>query len=228
MADGAPVSRRDFVKAAVIAASAAALGVGAVSSLLPGFSGGPEPRPMPILRGSDARTSSGPLTLRDLDGPAVATAAGTWSYRPALVLKLRKGTLEAAAGRRGYNTGQYALQHPDEPDHVVLAYDAKCTHLGCTVAFNHQLGASLDVPTYDNGGEADGRIMCPCHQSQFDAYDLANNLPNMPARRPLPVLEIRYGPEVDGLPSLEAIRRIDQPRARAADKDSGSGFHLAG
>ena len=224
---GGPVSRRDFVKAAVITASAAALGVGAISSVLPAFSGGPVSAPSPLLKGSGTTATATPLTVRDLDGPAVVAAPAVWKYLPAIVLKLRKATLQAAAEHRGYNTGQFALQHPTEPDHVIVAYDAKCTHLGCTVAFNATLGAAPDVDSYEGEPRKDGRILCPCHQAQFDVYDLANHVVATPAPRPLDVLVIGFGPAQDGSPTLEASRRIRQDKARDADQ-GGDGFELAG
>lgn len=226
MADG-PMSRRDFVKAAVITASGAALGVGAFSTFIPAFSGR-ERVPMPILRGTGEGASE-PMTLQDLEGPPVVAVVGQWNYLPAIVMKVPKAALAAAAERRGYNTGQYALQHPMESGNVVLAYDAKCTHLGCTVGFNPKLGASRDVVDYDGDSMLDGRLICPCHQSQFDVFDLARNLPGMPAQRPLDAMEIRFGATVDGSPSLEGLRRIRQSSYRAADADGdGAGFRLAG
>lgn len=230
MADG-PLSRRDFVKHAVVAASAAALGVGAFSSVLPALSGADGGRRSPILRGTGRDATAEPLTLRDLDGPAIALAVGTWEHLPVLVLKVPKATLEAAAARRGYNTGQHALQHPSEPEHAVLAYDARCTHLGCTVGFNKGLGGSKDVPDYDGDGLPDGRILCPCHQAQFDAFDLARNVPGTPGPRPLGIVSIAFGAEPggDGARILEAYARLRQEGYRAGDADGdGAAFRLAG
>lgn len=47
-----------------------------------------------------------------------------------------------------------------------LAFSARCTHQGCTV-----------------GSVADGVIVCPCHQSRFDASD--GSVKQGPATRPL-------------------------------------------
>ncbi|MFJ9823795.1 Rieske (2Fe-2S) protein [Streptomyces sp. NPDC101160] len=47
-----------------------------------------------------------------------------------------------------------------------LAFSARCTHRGCTV-----------------GSVADGVIVCPCHQSKFDASD--GSVKQGPATKPL-------------------------------------------
>lgn len=223
------LSRRDFVKAAVATAAGAALGVGTFSAFVPALSGGPAARmPGPILLGNGSTATQVPLTLRDLDGPGVVVAPGTWMFQPAIVFKVPKAALSAAADVRGYNTGQHALQHPTEAGNVVLAYDAKCTHLGCTVGFNTTLGASRDVADYDGDGTVEGRMICPCHQSQFDAFDLGHNLPGMPAQRPLDVITLRWGAERDGSPILEGVERIRQQSYRDADRQASDAFRLAG
>lgn len=221
------MSRRDFVKAAVVAASAAALGMGALAGVRPILPGRGSVR-LPILRGV-GEGASVPMTVQDLDGPTIALAVGQWMFLPAVVFKVPKATLRASSERRGYNTGQFALQHPMEPANAILAYDGKCTHLGCTVGFNATLGASKDIADYSGDGLPEGRILCPCHQAQFDVFDLANHVPGTPAPRPLDVLEIGFGPDQDGSPTLEAFRRIRQDRPRAADRDGeGAAFRLAG
>jgi Rieske Fe-S protein len=223
------VSRRDFVKAAVVAGAGAAIGAGALSGVLPILDGAhKEWAPDPIVRRDQATGAKTPVRVLDLDGEPVVPWVGEWQFLPVTVYKLRKATLAAAAAARGYNTGQHALQHPTEPEHVILALGAKCTHLGCTVGYNRTLGASRDVLTYDGGG-VPGRAMCPCHQSQFDVFDLGKNVPGVPAQRPLDAMRIRFGPERDGSPTLEGLERIRQDRYRQADRQGdGAPFRLAG
>ena len=223
MADG-PLSRRDFVKGTVIAASCAALGVGAVGSVLPLWPTSAPKTPAPILikhPGGAQRTA----TVRDLDGDGLVVAHGTWLGYPAMLLKVKASTLEASSAARGYNTAQHAVAHPTEPDMALLAYDARCTHMGCTVGFNRTLGESHDIPDYEGEGVA-GRVLCPCHQAQFDVFDLGKNLAG-PAPRPLGVLRLRLGDPVDGSPSLEGIETIRQATYRAADRaGDGAAYDL--
>jgi Rieske Fe-S protein len=169
-----------------------------------------------------------PLRLAELDGPAVAHVLGEWQLRPAVVLKVHVATLRASSAARGYNTGQFALQHPTEAGMAVLAYDAKCTHLGCAVGYNATLGDSRDIPDYAQEG-AQGRLLCPCHLSQFDVFDLGNSQPAQPAKRPLDAIRIAWGDAVDGSPTIVGTQRFYQAEARDADQQgAGTAFGLAG
>lgn len=222
------VSRRDFVKAAVVAGAAGALGVGALSGVLPILDGAHREPSTPIVRRDQATGTTTPVRLADLAGEPVVAHVGEWMFHAAVVYKVRTSTLEASSAARGYNTGQWALQHPDEPENAVLAYDGRCTHLGCTVGYNKTLGASKDIPTYEPGLTT-GRVLCPCHQAQFDVFDLAKHVPGTPAPRPLEVIPIRWGPERDGSPTIEGLRRIRQDTYREADlQGPGKPFRLAG
>ncbi len=221
-----PVSRRDFVKGAAIVGASAVLGAGALSRMLP-ILGGDSQGPAPIVRRDPATGVATPLTLADLLGDPVVVQVGEWGGIPAIVYKVRKASLEASSGIRGYNTAQHAIQHPDDSSLAILAYGGKCTHLGCTVGFNRTLGASVDIEDYDGDGAPDGRVMCPCHQSQFDIFDLGRNMPAQPAPRPLDALPIRLGEAYDGSPTIVATRRIVQARYRAADLQGlGASFRL--
>lgn len=75
---------------------------------------------------------------------------------------------------------------PDDPcllvrldEDTFVAYEQKCTHLGCPVHYDHE----------------DGRIVCPCHVGYFSAEDgsaLAG-----PPKRALPRIEVtRKGGEI--------------------------------
>lgn len=62
----------------------------------------------------------------------------------------------------------------------VIAYSAVCTHTGC------------DVMNWD---DAQLRMACPCHESQFDIYD-GGKVVGGPAPRPLAMLPLEI---VDGI-----------------------------
>lgn len=61
----------------------------------------------------------------------------------------------------------------------LYAYSKICTHVGCPVSLYEQ---------------QTGRVLCPCHQSQFDIYDGARPVFG-PATRPLPQLPISVDSE---------------------------------
>ncbi|GAB5602285.1 Rieske 2Fe-2S domain-containing protein [Thermus sp. FJN-A] len=58
-------------------------------------------------------------------------------------------------------------------DQGVVVYSAVCTHLGCIVSLWHQGGI----------------LQCPCHGSEFNAYD--DRVVAGPAPRPLPLLPVK-------------------------------------
>jgi nitrite reductase/ring-hydroxylating ferredoxin subunit len=107
-------------------------------------------------------------------------------------------------------------------------YDGKCKHLGCTVGFNTGLGASKDEPDYDGDGLPDGRILCPCHQGQYDIHNLALNVPGTPPPAPLNVIEfdvVNYGGDATrGLPAApNAIFGVAKHLQDKAQQAAGQG-----
>jgi Rieske Fe-S protein len=224
------MNRREFVKGAAILAVGAAAGAGITLGLH--AVGGPDaPRSSPIvLRGvGEAAEETTPVRLSDLAGPAPVFIGGEWRLTPALLVKVRVATLAASSRMRDYNTGQHGVQHPTEPEHAIVAYDARCTHLGCTVGWLGQLGGSKDVADYDGDGARDGRTLCPCHQSQFDVYDLGRDQQPGPAKRPLPVIRVRLVP-IDGTADAElwGTESLYQEAYRDADgQGDGAGFKMA-
>ncbi len=189
---GEPIlSRREFIRNTVRLAVAGALIPGTLSQLLPAVApdalGGVGPGP--VVRRDPTTNAKIPIGLSDLEGPAPVVVTAEWNFLPAVVYKVKKATLEASSTKRGYNTAQFAIQHPTEADMAIMVYDGKCKHLGCTVGWNGDLGASADVDDYDKDGFADGRILCPCHQGQYDIHDLALNVPGTPPPQPLNVIE---------------------------------------
>ncbi len=193
------LSRRGFIKGVVGVALAGALIPGALSQLLPGLapSGIGGGGAGPVVRRDPVTNAKIPITLDDLSGTAPVVIAAEWNFLPAIVYKVKKNILEASSDARGYNTALLAVQHPTEPEHAILVYDGKCKHLGCTVGWNDGLGASLDVPDYNEDGLPDGRILCPCHQGQYDIYDLAKNVPGTPPPAPLNAIEFDVGTFTD-------------------------------
>ena len=229
------MTRRDFVR------NAALLGVGAGVGSVVTYEVMRDRRPAApqpiIVRDADSNVQV-PVTLGDMLD-ALDDATGTravvtaeWGLRPAVVYLVRKAQLEASSRQRGYNTGQFAIPVPGRPDLGMLAYDGKCTHLGCTVGWAGDLGASKDIADYDGDGVPDGRVLCPCHQAQFDIYDLATHVPATPAPRPLDVLRIRLDPRPGTADRrgdvVLGVERIAQATARAADRQGeGAPFSLA-
>src|ERR1041385_5126021 len=167
------LSRREFIKGSVQLAVAGALIPGALTQLLPAVA--PDALagsgPGPIIKRDPKTNAKIPITIADLAGPTPLYLTAEWNFLPATIYKVSKSKLVASAKKRGFNTAQFAVQHPTEDENVIMVYRTKCKHLGCTVGFNAGLGASLDVPDYDGDGLNDGRILCPCHQGQYDIHD---------------------------------------------------------
>jgi len=66
------------------------------------------------------------------------------------------------------------------PDGSFVAYDALCTHLGCTVHFDQ-----VPVKGWENNPE---QIFCPCHGAVFDPKTA--NVLSGPPPRPLPKIKL--------------------------------------
>ena len=85
------------------------------------------------------------------------------SDNPVMLLRLRPGqTVVKRAGQENFNFGDF------------YAYSKICTHLGCPTSLYEQ---------------QTGRLLCPCHQSQFDVFEYAKPVFG-PAARALPQLPI--------------------------------------
>jgi len=185
------LSRRDFIKRTVQVAVAGALIPGTAAQVLPSlapsaFAGGGAG---PIILRDPKTNAKRPVTLEQLTGDAPFILNAEWNFLPAIVYKVPRAVLEGSARVRGYNTAQYAVQHPDDESLAIMVYDGKCKHLGCTVGWDGSLPASGDVADYNEDGKNDGRILCPCHQGQYDIYNLALNVPGTPPPEPLNVIE---------------------------------------
>ncbi len=228
------LSRRSFIRRNVQLAVAGALIPGTLAQLLPAVApdalagGGAGP----VIRRDPTTNAKIPITIDDLAGDPPVVVTAEWSFLPAVVYKVRKSVLEGSAAKRGYNTAQHAVQHPTEPDNAILVYDGKCKHLGCTVGWNAGLGGSADVPDYNEDGVNDGRILCPCHQGQYDIYDLAKNVPGTPPPSPLNVIQakVEAASLEDGTSVPNAIvgfKKLFQNGYREADLEGdGTGYVL--
>lgn len=230
------LSRREFIRNSVRLAVAGAVVPGALSQLLPAVApdaiggGGAGP----VIRRDPQTNAKIPITVADLDGAAPVVVTAEWNFLPAVIYKVHKTKLQKSAERRGYNTAQYAVQHPTEDDMAIMVYQGKCKHLGCTVGFNKGLGGSKDEPDYDGDGLPDGRILCPCHQGQYDIHDLALNVPGTPPPAPLNVIRFNVGNYAgDANRALPAAANaiigaelLVQDKPRQANLDPGTAFAL--
>ncbi|HJQ93510.1 MAG TPA: Rieske 2Fe-2S domain-containing protein [Candidatus Thermoplasmatota archaeon] len=230
------LSRRDFIKRSVQLAVAGALVPGVLSQLLPAVApdalggGGAGP----IIRRDPSTNAKIPITVADLAGAPPVVVTAEWNFLPAVIYKVHKAKLEGSTRERGYNTAQYAVQHPTEADMAIMVYQGKCKHLGCTVGFNKGLGGSSDVADYDGDGLPDGRILCPCHQGQYDIHDLALNVPGTPPPAPLNVIRFNVGNYAGdaerAIPAAPAAiigaELLVQNKAREADLDASKAFAL--
>lgn len=222
------LSRREFIRNTVRLAVAGALVPGAVATLLPAIApdalggGGAGP----VIRRDPATNAKIPITLADLDGEPPVVVTAEWNFLPAVVYKVKKSALEGSSDKRGYNTAQFAIQHPADEDMAILVYDGKCKHLGCTVGFLANKPASADVPDYDGDGFNDGGVLCPCHQGQYDIYDLALNVPGTPPPAPLNVIEADVGgytDETTGESFSDVILGVEKHIQNAYQEANGAG-----
>jgi ubiquinol-cytochrome c reductase iron-sulfur subunit len=153
-----------------------ALGALGVAMLFPIRSLGPNPGTTllrtPWRRGSRAVTEDGrPVLAADvpLDGLVTVFPSGypNSADGQVVLLRVRAERLDLPAGRSGWT-----------PDGLI-AYSKVCTHAGCPVGL-------FEART--------GQLLCPCHQSAFDALTGANPVFG-PAARALPQLPLAIDDE---------------------------------
>jgi Rieske Fe-S protein len=228
------LSRRDFIRNTVRLAVAGAIIPGALSQLLPAVApsslagGGAGP----IIKRVNGQKV--PITIEDLKGPAPVVVTAEWNFLPAVIYKVKVDALKGSSAYQQYNTAQHAVEHPSESVHAVLAYIGKCKHLGCTVGWNGALGAAkpeVGKEDYDGDGINDGRILCPCHQGQYDIYNLARNQPATPPPEPLNVIRINIdsysdpdGKVQSASNAIIGVARVDQAKYRDADLEGKKGL----
>jgi ubiquinol-cytochrome c reductase iron-sulfur subunit len=102
---------------------------------------------------------------------------------PTLIIRLRPGQrVKSRKGQDGYGWGDF------------VAYSKICTHAGCPASLYEQQTT---------------RLLCPCHQSQFEVLEDAKPVFG-PATRPLPKLPL--GIEVvDGRQYFVAVKDFQEP-----------------
>ena len=172
-------------------------------------------RPQPPQRNADQRPRERPVAL--------------WQRRK---IWMRARAVELFVERP--LPAQHAVEHPTESAHAILAYIGKCKHLGCTVGWNGALGAAkpeVGKEDYDGDGINDGRILCPCHQGQYDIHDLCKNQPGTPPPAPLDVIRFNVGNISADVPNkvpaasnaIVGAELIPQNKYRDADLDAKAG-----
>jgi Rieske Fe-S protein len=234
------LSRRDFIRNSVRLAVAGAVLPGLASQVLPAIapaalSGG---GPGPVIK-RDAKQNPFPVTLADLkEQPGNQPFVGEWGFLPAIVYMVKADVLRGSSAYQGYNTAQHAVQHPTQSKYALMVYRGKCKHLGCTVGWNGALGAAkpeVGKEDYDGDGINDGRILCPCHQGQYDIHNLARNQPATPPPAPLDVIRfnvVKSFSDPDGLipnasDAIVGVEVIQQDKYLMANKSPmGSQFRL--
>jgi ubiquinol-cytochrome c reductase iron-sulfur subunit len=120
------------------------------------------PNGVPIIKSDGTRI--GP---DDLDAGGIATVFPVNHVRegdsPTLLIRLRPGqTIKPRKNQAGYTWGDF------------VAFSKICTHAGCPASLYEQ---------------NTGRLLCPCHQSQFDVFEDAKPVFG-PATRSLPQLPL--------------------------------------
>ncbi|WP_188943982.1 cytochrome bc1 complex Rieske iron-sulfur subunit [Nakamurella endophytica] len=174
------IKRRGMIKAS-LALAGGGLGVAVAVPLLGGFiknpwAAGPQSElwvtPWAPVNGNKVRLvqlDGTPVRPEDIAAGALVTVypavpdsvmAGD---APVMLFRLRPNTpVRIRDGQDGFEYGDF------------YAYSKICTHVGCPVSLYEQ---------------QTGRVLCPCHQSQFDIFDGARPVFG-PAARPLPQLPI--------------------------------------
>ena len=179
------IKRRGLLKSA-LALSGGALGLAILVPVLGGFIKNPWAkgsesdlwttlwRPITNADGTVTKVrltqiTGSPVRPSDVDAGGLVTVfpgvegGSKSSDSPVMLFRLRPGaTVSIRNGQDGFEYGDY------------YAYSKICTHVGCPVSLYEQ---------------QTGRILCPCHQSQFDVFDGAKPIFG-PAARPLPQLPI--------------------------------------
>lgn len=127
---------------------------------------------------------------------SLGVVKGSWDGIPVLVITVNQAQLAGVDVVRGPGSATPSAPVPGYEGWRVFALSAVSTHLGCSVAWMPDLGASRDIPDYDMDGVVDGRLMDQCHQGQWDAFNQAAPFAGTPAPAALAVLDVRV---VDGI-----------------------------
>lgn len=154
----------DVVRGAFVVAVLAGLSLGATVLLAPGA------HDVQAKASNFATIDESILTAGDLQGTATMA-----HYRdlPVIILRLPATDLDAA-------TLTISAKDPQDASLRIVAYDARSTHLGCTVGWAPDLV------------EGPWDLVDPCHQSLFNPYAGGLNREGMPAPRPLDAFEASW------------------------------------
>jgi ubiquinol-cytochrome c reductase iron-sulfur subunit len=106
---------------------------------------------------------------------------------PTLIIRLRPG--QKVKARKGQATFGWPAVNPE-----YVAFSKICTHAGCPASLYEQ---------------QTGRLLCPCHQSQFQVLEDAKPVFG-PASRSLPKLPIGVETASDGRQYFVALRDYDE------------------
>ncbi len=162
------------VRGATVAVAALAVGILLLSALQPGAQA---TRPLMAADGSMLAVPAQPGVTK-----------AVWNGHAILVFATTFDELAGVDAARGLGSATNSIAGPNGLR--LFALSAKSTQAGCLVGFNPTLGASRDVADYDRDGVADGRIMDPCHQGQWDAFNKAKPVPGTPAPTRLAALDL--------------------------------------
>lgn len=162
----ADATRRGLLQLIVLAAGALSVaGIsGMLSALGPAFGSEPAPSASPDAPGSGAPSS----------GPGSSPAPGVIATVAAVQAARSRVFIDPTSGDPAVLV---AL-----PNGTIVAYDAICTHAGCTVAFDR----------------LSGNLLCPCHGAIFDPAH-AGRVLDGPTDVPLPSLPIRIDPQTGAI-----------------------------
>jgi thiosulfate dehydrogenase [quinone] large subunit len=151
-------TRRGLLQLIVLAAGALSVaGIsGMLSALGPAFASEPAPSLSPVATGSGSPSG----------GPGSSLAPGVIATVAAVRVARSRVFTDPTSGDPAVLV---AL-----PDGTIVAYDAICTHAGCTVAFDR----------------LSGNLLCPCHGAIFDPAH-AGRVVDGPTDEPLVSLPIR-------------------------------------
>jgi thiosulfate dehydrogenase [quinone] large subunit len=175
-------SRRAFVRsvgAAGLAVGATAVVSGAVAAV------GAALRPADRSGASPARAAGATPGTGDPTGSRAGAGAGTGSFSGQPTRRRPPGTQVGSLAQLPTGQGtSFTNPYTGRPavlirarGRTVNAYDAVCTHAGCTVG-------------YDPGS---GTLQCPCHGATFDPA--SGDVTGGPAETPLPSLRVTLAPD---------------------------------
>jgi nitrite reductase/ring-hydroxylating ferredoxin subunit len=145
----------------------------------------------PVRALLDRIREDAPITRRDYLRMLVTISGGLFAGTAAVALGFFRRRDEAtgrvvrvAEAIPPGSSARFRYPTDDDPaiairlaDGSLVAYSSVCTHLSCTVLWNHE----------------EGRIDCPCHDGKFDPLD--GHVLAGPPPRPLPRIELLERPD---------------------------------